>query len=127
MATWSRSRWNHDQHRPAAWQWPVTLRLADEDDVAGLERLAALDSCLLPPGPHLVAERDRRIEAASSLATGQLVADPFRRTAELCELLRCHAGGVRVAAKGLPATPLRARPRLWTRGCSEALAEEQPV
>jgi hypothetical protein len=87
------------------------LRLADEDDVAAVERLAELDSCLLPPGPYLVAERDRRIDAAISLATGQLVADPFRRTAELCELLRCHAGGVRVAARGLPATPLKARAR----------------
>jgi hypothetical protein len=104
MATWNRSGWNQDQHRSAAWERPVVLRLANEDDVAGLERLAALDSCL-------VAERDRGMEAAISLATGELVADPFRRTAELCELLRCHAGGVRVAARGLPATPLKARAR----------------
>jgi hypothetical protein len=111
MATWNRSGWNQDQHRSAAWERPVVLRLANEDDIAGLERLAALDSCPLPPAPYLVAERDRGMEAAISLATGELVADPFRRTAELCELLRCHAGGVRVAARGLPATPLKARAR----------------
>jgi hypothetical protein len=34
------------------------------------------------------------VEAALSLRTGEVVADPFRRTAELVELLRCHAAGV---------------------------------
>jgi hypothetical protein len=114
MATWSRTGWNQDQHRPAAWQRPVTLRLADEGDLAGLERLAELDSSPLPPGPYLVAERDRRIEAAISLATGDLLADPFRRTAEICELLRCHAGDIRVTAPSLPSAPLAPRPKLVT-------------
>jgi hypothetical protein len=27
-----------------------------------------------------------------------VTADPFRRTAELCALLQCHAGGVRLTA-----------------------------
>jgi hypothetical protein len=114
MATWRRSGWNQDQHRPAAWQRPVTLRLADIDDVARLERLAELDSRSLPHGPYLVAERDRRVEAAISLATGELVADPFRRTAEICELLRCHAGDVRVTAPRSPSAPLAPSPRLVT-------------
>ena len=74
----------------------MTLRLADGRDDVALEGLAQLDSRPLPPGPHLVAERGGRIEAGISLATGELVADPFRRTAELCELLRCHAGQIRV-------------------------------
>jgi hypothetical protein len=114
MAKWSPFRRNLDQHRPVAWQRPVTLRLADEGDLAGLERLAQLDSRSLPPGPYLVAERDRRIEAAISLATGGLMADPFRRTAEICELLRCHAGDIRVTAPSLPSAPLAPRPRLVT-------------
>jgi hypothetical protein len=67
---------------------PTTLRLAAGDDLADLQRLAELDSRRLPPGPLLVAERDERIEVALSLSTGELVADPFRRTAELSELLR---------------------------------------
>jgi hypothetical protein len=107
------TRYDEELHRSAAWERPVTLRLADEADAAGLERLADLDSRPLPPGPHLVAERDRRIEAAVSLATGELIADPFRRTAELCELLRCHAGGVRVRPHPTPAA-LVPRPRLAT-------------
>jgi hypothetical protein len=103
---------DRESHRLAAWERPVTLRLATGADGTALDRLAQLDCGLLPPGPHLVAERDGRIEAAISLATGELVADPFHRTAELCGLLRCHAGGVRVAPERLPATPFRPRPRL---------------
>ena len=114
MAPWSRSHRSWNQHRPAAWERPVTLRRANATDAAELERLAARDSSPLPPGPHLVAERDRRIEAAISLATGELIADPFRRTAELCELLRCHAGDVRVRPEYTSAAPLAPRPRLAT-------------
>jgi hypothetical protein len=111
---WSRSARSWDPHRPAAWERPVTLRLADEADAAGLERLAELDSRPLPPGPHLVAERDRRLQAAISLATGELIADPFHRTAELCALLRCHAGEVRLAPESTRTQPLAPRPRLVT-------------
>jgi hypothetical protein len=46
--------------------------------------------------------------------TGELVADPFHRTTELCELLGCHAGQVRVRPEHASATPLAARPRLVT-------------
>ena len=103
------------------------MRLATEADAAALDRLAQLDSSPLPPGPHLLGERDGRIESAISLATGELVADPFRRTAEICELLRCHAGGVRVARRREAAAPLAPRPRVSMRGCSVGAAEEQPV
>jgi len=98
-------------HRRSAWEQPVTLRLAGAADLSALDRLAQLDSRSLPPGPHLLGEREGRIEAAISLATGELVADPFRRTAELRELLLCHAGGVRVAPEPWPAAPL-ATPKL---------------
>src|SRR6266540_2402754 len=95
MAPWGRDRDQElDAQRRAAWRMPTTVRLAAADDLAELQRLAELDSRRLPPGPHLLAERDGRIEAALSLSTGELVADPFRRTAELGELLRCHAGGL---------------------------------
>jgi hypothetical protein len=126
MAQPNRLRREQELHRRAAWQRPVTLRLADDTDDAALDRLAQLDSRHLPPGPHLLAERDGRIEAAICLATGDLVADPFRRTAELCELLRCHAGGDRLRRERSIA-PLAPSPKLWVRGCSEALAGEQPV
>jgi hypothetical protein len=93
------------RHRTASWRSPVTLRLAGAADASGLERLAQLDSRPLPPGPHLVAIREERVDAAISLSTGELIADPFRRTADLCELLRCHAGPRRVE-RGEIAVPL---------------------
>jgi hypothetical protein len=113
MARLTRTHRDH-QHRRAAWEQPVTLRLATRGDGAALDRLSELETRRLPPGPHLVAERDGRIAAAISLATGELVADPFDRTAELCELLRCHAGAVRVRTERSPAPPLAARPKLVT-------------
>jgi hypothetical protein len=65
----------------------VTLRLATTGDAAALRRLAELDTRPLPPGPHLVAELWGSIEAAICLRSGEIVANPFIRTAELCELL----------------------------------------
>jgi hypothetical protein len=76
----------------AAWLAPVTVRLAAAPDAEALERVAQRDSRLLPPAPHLVAERGGAIEAVFSLRTGEAVADPFRPTAELVELL-ATAGG----------------------------------
>jgi hypothetical protein len=74
---------------------PIELRLGSPGDDEALKRLAELDSHPLPPGPHLVAVRGGRIDAALSLSTGGLVADPFRRTAELAELLRFSARRLR--------------------------------
>jgi hypothetical protein len=109
-----RKRGRRTRNRLAAWERPLTLRLALPADLAALERLAQLDSRHLPPGRHLLVECDGRIDAAISLATGEQIADPFRRTAELCALLRCHAGGERVAAEWDPAPSLRPKPRLAT-------------
>lgn len=72
----------------------VTLRLATSADTGELRRLAQLDTRDLPPGPHLVAERGGRLDAAISLSSGAVVANPFERTAELRDLLR-HAASVR--------------------------------
>jgi hypothetical protein len=66
----------------------VTVRLAGSDDCRALERVAGRDTRPLPPGPWLVAERGGDVLAVLSLKTGTVVADPFRRTAELVELLR---------------------------------------
>ena len=99
----SAQRSDVDRHRRASWSIPVTLRLAGPADRAALERLAQLDSSPLAPGPHLVAVREGTIEAAISLRTHELLADPFRRTAESGELLRCLAGDLTVEADGAEA------------------------
>jgi hypothetical protein len=101
-----------DRHRAASWSTPVTLHVACDRDRPALTRLAQLDSRRLPPGPHLVAIREGRIDAAISLTTGEVIADPFRRTAELCELLRSHAGPKRAAPEEHPARQIQTQPVL---------------
>jgi hypothetical protein len=67
---------------------PITLRIATALDRASVARLAGRDTQPLPDDPVLVAERGGEVQAAVSLRTGWVVADPFRRTAELVALLR---------------------------------------
>lgn len=67
---------------------PMTIRPADAADEVELWRLAALDSSPLPPAPLLVAEVQGELRAAVSATDLSAIADPFRRTAELVDLLR---------------------------------------
>ena len=76
------------ESRAAGWRHPVTLRLAGPADEIAIARLAERDSRAAPAAPRLVAERRGRLEAAISLTSGEAVADPFVRTAELLDLLR---------------------------------------
>ena len=69
----------------------IELALAKASEPFEVERLARLDDRRVPPAPHLIARCDGEPYAALSLATGEVVADPFRRTIEVVELLRCHA------------------------------------
>jgi hypothetical protein len=85
-----------DPNRILALMSDVHLRLAGPRDQDALARLAALDDRVPPPGPHLIARADGEPRAAISLVTGEIIADPFRRSLELGELLRCHAAGARV-------------------------------
>lgn len=72
-----------------------TIRLSYPDDESALRRLAALDSQPLSAGPHLIAEVDGELWAAVSI-TGErrAIADPFRRTAALVEVLQHQAAGL---------------------------------
>jgi hypothetical protein len=91
----------------------VTLRPTNAADGRAIQRLAELESRWFPPpGPHLVAVTEGRVDAAISLSTGEVIADPFRRTAELCELLRLHAKSRRVARADRDARRARPRPAL---------------
>jgi len=69
----------------------VVIRAARGSDGPALRRLAALDSAELPAGELLVAEADDSLVAALSLKTGERVADPFRRTADVVDLLAYRA------------------------------------
>lgn len=69
----------------------VRLRLATADDARRLRTLAQLDSAQVPSGPVLIAEIDGRLLAALPLEGGAPVADPFRRSAGVIQLLRMRA------------------------------------
>jgi hypothetical protein len=78
----------------------VTLRFGFPDDALALARLATLDSARPPVGPVLLAEVGGELWAARSLADGAVVADPFRPTAPLVELLNARARQLSDAGSG---------------------------
>ena len=71
----------------------MTIRRADLADLAALDRLAALDSASAPTGDVLVGEVGGELWAALEIDSGRVIADPFRPSGELVELLRLHARG----------------------------------
>jgi hypothetical protein len=73
----------------------IEIRLLGRGDGAAVARLAQLDTASPPPSPLLGAIVDGRLLAAHSLGTGESIADPFRRTAEIRTLLAERAGQVR--------------------------------
>jgi hypothetical protein len=79
----------------------LTIRPADLADLAALDRLAALDSASAPTGDVLVAEVGGELWAAVEVDSGAAIADPFRPSADLVELLRLHARGERRPSRSL--------------------------
>jgi hypothetical protein len=67
----------------------LTIRFATAND--DLDRLAQLDSSVVPAAPQIVAETDGRVIAALSTRDGSAIADPFTRSAEAVTLLRRRA------------------------------------
>jgi hypothetical protein len=69
----------------------MTIRYASDGDARDLARLAALDSSKVPAGALLVAEVDGELWAAVAIVRGPAIADPFRPSAPVVELLRARA------------------------------------
>jgi hypothetical protein len=65
----------------------VTIRAAGPVDGAALRRIAQRDSRAVPDGELLIAEVDGEAQAAIALASGEVIADPFRHTTELVRML----------------------------------------
>jgi hypothetical protein len=88
----------------------LTIRRAAAADEFAIRRLAALDSAFPPTGDVLLAEMGNELWAALSVDTGHAVADPFRPSGDLVDLLRRRAEGLvdetpargRVLARVLP-------------------------
>ena len=74
----------------------VTIRRLGMLDDAAISRIA-------PRGELFGAEVDGRLVAVVSATTGEVAADPFRRTAKTVEMLKLHAAD----ANGGPARPHR--------------------
>ena len=69
----------------------LTIRRATADDTFAVKRLAAIDSAFPPTGEVLLAEMGDELWAALSVETGTAIADPFRPSGDLVELLRFRA------------------------------------
>jgi hypothetical protein len=75
----------------------LRVRPATDDDRERVARIAYLDSSRPFDGPALIGEIDGIAVAVLSLTTGKVVANPFRHTADLVEVMRARAaimGGV---------------------------------
>lgn len=69
----------------------LTIRRADAADAGALVRLAALDSASPPTGDALLAEVGDELWAALELDSGAAIADPFRPSGDLVDLLRLRS------------------------------------
>ena len=85
----------------------VTIRWAQPADLAAVRGLAALDSQAAPRGaePLLLAEVDGELWAAVSADSGRRLADPFRLSGGLLELLLARLAQQRDAAAACPRQP----------------------
>lgn len=77
---------------------PITITHSTEADADEVRRLALLDDRRPPEGPALLAYAGGELLAAVGLVDGRAVADPFRRTADIVDLLRFQARHEEVAA-----------------------------
>jgi len=79
-------------------QAAITIRPAGAADAHAIARLAVLDGHPLPGGEQLVAEADGRILAAVDVLSGATVADPFKPTASVAQLVALRAQQLRPQA-----------------------------
>jgi len=73
----------------------LTIRRATAADAFALRRLAAIDSASPPTGDVLLAEMGNELWAAVGIESGAAIADPFRPSRDLVDLLRFRAGRMR--------------------------------
>ena len=94
----------------------VTIRLGAPRDEHRLAKLAELDSSRPPAQPVLLAEVDGKLTGAISLSDGTVVANPFRPTADVVDLLRVRAAQLGRVSPIAPSRGLRS----WVRRAAPA-------
>jgi hypothetical protein len=90
----------------------LTIRRATGTDESAVRRLSALDSAFPPTGEVLLAEVGDELWAALSVDTGHAVADPFRPSADVVDLLRFRAARLGGEPAGRGRTLARVLPRV---------------
>jgi hypothetical protein len=65
----------------------IIIRPARATDEGAVRRVAQRDSRAVPDGDLLIAVVDGEVQAAIALDSGDVIADPFRRTEELVRML----------------------------------------
>ena len=78
----------------------ITIRRATTADEFAVRRLAVLDSSSPPTGDVLLAEMGDELWAAIAIETGDAIADPFRPSGDLVDLLRLRADGLAGEVRG---------------------------
>jgi hypothetical protein len=78
----------------------LTIRRSDVTDSGALARLAVLDSSSSFTGDALIAEVGDELWAAVEIDTGSAIADPFRPSAVLVDLLRLRVEHMRADSAG---------------------------
>ena len=73
----------------------LTIRRASAADAAAVARLAALDSAVPPTGELLLGEVGDELWAAVAVDSGATIADPFRPSRDIVELLNLRARRMR--------------------------------
>lgn len=89
----------------------ITIRRLGSEDAEAIERLAELDSSRTPKGQLLGAEIEGRLLVAVAIGSGESIADPFVRTAELRTLLEIRAAQMRGADRSRWSLRRRGRTR----------------
>ena len=70
---------------------PLIILHSYDQDMPAVWRLAALDDRRAPHAPALLAYVGTELRVAVGILDGQVVADPFHRTADIVEMLRLEA------------------------------------
>ena len=98
----------------------IHIRPSRPGDARRLVRLAQLDSSHVPAAPLLLAFEDGELRAAVSLASGEVIADPFFPSARLVELLAIDDRPTRRPNQYVRAAGgSRSTPRRWKKAPKE--------
>jgi hypothetical protein len=89
----------------------LTIRRATTADEFAVRRLAVLDSSSPPTGEVILAEMGDELWAAVSVDTGAAIADPFRPSGDLVDLLRFRADRLNGDVRGRHGARTRLLPR----------------